>query len=79
MVLHRQQCGHQLDSVPEILQAEVFVEAVLIVVVIGDGDGDRRGVQDIFIACVDGLKGLPQAIETVIPRPFLLWAWRGEA
>src|SRR4051812_26365034 len=24
----------------------------------------NRGVQDIFIACVDGLKGLPQAIET---------------
>jgi putative transposase len=24
----------------------------------------NRGLQDIFIACVDGLKGFPQAIET---------------
>ena len=28
----------------------------------------NRGVQDVFIACVDGLKGLPQAIETVFPK-----------
>jgi len=28
----------------------------------------NRGVQDIFIACVDGLKGLPEAIETVFPQ-----------
>ena len=27
----------------------------------------NRGVQDIFIACVDGLKGFPDAIETVFP------------
>jgi putative transposase len=27
-----------------------------------------RGVQDIFIACVDGLKGLPEAIEAVYPQ-----------
>jgi putative transposase len=26
------------------------------------------GVQDIFIACVDGLKGLPEAIEAVYPK-----------
>jgi putative transposase len=26
------------------------------------------GVDDIFIACVDGLKGLPEAIETVLPQ-----------
>ena len=26
-----------------------------------------RGVKDIFIACVDGLKGFPEAIETVFP------------
>jgi len=26
-----------------------------------------RGVRDIFIACVDGLKGFPEAIETVFP------------
>ena len=27
----------------------------------------NRGVQDVFIACVDGLKGFPEAIETVFP------------
>ncbi|MBA2734636.1 MAG: IS256 family transposase [Acidobacteria bacterium] len=27
----------------------------------------NRGVADIFIACVDGLKGFPEAIETVFP------------
>ena len=29
---------------------------------------NNRGVEDCFIACVDGLKGLPEAIETVFPR-----------
>ena len=28
----------------------------------------NRGLQDIFIACVDGLKGFPQAIGTVFPK-----------
>jgi len=28
----------------------------------------NRGVEDIFIACVDGLKGFPEAIETVFPE-----------
>ncbi len=28
----------------------------------------NRGVKDIFIACVDGLKGFPQAIQTVFPK-----------
>lgn len=28
----------------------------------------NRGVKDIFIACVDGLKGFPEAIEAVYPR-----------
>jgi len=27
-----------------------------------------RGVEDCFIACVDGLKGLPEAIEAVFPK-----------
>lgn len=27
-----------------------------------------RGVQDIFISCVDGLKGFPAAIEVVYPK-----------
>jgi putative transposase len=28
----------------------------------------NRGVKDIFIACVDGLKGFPEAIETIYPQ-----------
>lgn len=28
----------------------------------------NRGVQDVLIACVDGLKGFPQAIESVFPH-----------
>lgn len=28
----------------------------------------NRGVKDVFIACVDGLKGFPEAIETVFPK-----------
>ncbi len=28
----------------------------------------NRGLKDIFIACVDGLTGLPEAIETLYPR-----------
>jgi putative transposase len=28
----------------------------------------NRGVKDIFVACVDGLKGFPDAIETVFPN-----------
>ena len=28
----------------------------------------NRGVEELFIACVDGLKGLPEAIETVLPK-----------
>jgi len=27
-----------------------------------------RNVEDGFVACVDGLKGLPEAIETMFPR-----------
>jgi len=30
-------------------------------------DMKQRGVQDILIACVDGLKGFPEAIEAVFP------------
>ena len=29
---------------------------------------NNRGVEDIFIACVDGLKGFPDAISTVFPK-----------
>jgi len=31
-------------------------------------DLKNRGVQDILIACVDGLKGFPEAIQVVFPR-----------
>ena len=31
-------------------------------------DLKSRGVEDILIACVDGLKGFPEAIETVFPQ-----------
>jgi putative transposase len=30
-------------------------------------DFKQRGVNDIFIACVDGLRGFPEAIESVFP------------
>ena len=29
----------------------------------------NRGVEDVLIAVVDGLKGFPEAIEAVFPRP----------
>src|SRR5947207_4879533 len=31
-------------------------------------DLQNRGVRDIYIACVDGLKGFPEAIQTVFPK-----------
>jgi putative transposase len=31
-------------------------------------DLNNRGLKDIFIACVDGLKGFPEAIQTVYPK-----------
>ncbi|MEI7489324.1 MAG: IS256 family transposase [Chryseobacterium sp.] len=31
-------------------------------------DLNNRGIQDILIACVDGLKGLPDAIKTIFPK-----------
>ena len=31
-------------------------------------DIKNRGVEDIFIACVDGLKGFPEAIKAVFPK-----------
>jgi putative transposase len=33
----------------------------------------NRGVKDILIACVDGLKGFPQAIETGFPEARVQW------
>src|SRR5262249_8340411 len=37
---HSQQRGHRINSVPQILQTNIFIGAVLTVVVIGDGDAD---------------------------------------
>ena len=31
-------------------------------------DLQNRGVEDILIACVDGLKGFPEAINSIFPR-----------
>ena len=31
------------------------------------GELKARGMEDCFIACVDSLRGLPEAIETVFP------------
>ena len=28
----------------------------------------QRGIQDCFVACVDGLSGLPEALETIFPQ-----------
>ena len=34
-------------------------------------DLHRRGVEDVLIACVDGLKGFPEAIEAVFPQAWV--------
>ncbi len=34
-------------------------------------DLQRRGVADVLIACVDGLKGFPEAIEAVFPKDWV--------
>jgi putative transposase len=34
-------------------------------------DLKQRGVQDVLIACVDGLKGFPEAIEAVFPQAWV--------
>jgi hypothetical protein len=40
--------GHGFDAVPEILQTQVFVGAVLIVIVVRDGNGDGAGPSRTF-------------------------------
>src|SRR5215510_3804997 len=40
LLLYSQQRGHRLNPVPQILQTNIFIGAVLIVVVIGDGNAD---------------------------------------
>src|SRR5262245_27320569 len=46
--LHRQQGGHQLDTVPQVLQPDVLVGGVLVVVVVGDWRDDRRHAECAF-------------------------------
>ena len=36
-------------------------------------DLQNRGLKDIFIACVDGLSGFPEAIQTVFPKTKVQW------
>src|SRR5215475_6220390 len=45
LLLHCHQRGHRLDPVPQILQANIFIGAVLVVVVIGDGNTDAWRLQ----------------------------------
>lgn len=33
----------------------------------------NRGLGEIFIVCTDGLKGFPEAIETVFPNAQVQW------
>ncbi len=34
----------------------------------------NRGLEDVFIFCVDGLKGLPEAINSIYPKTLTLKA-----
>jgi putative transposase len=36
-----------------------------------DNELKQRGVQDVLICCVDGLKGFPEAIEAVFPHAWV--------
>lgn len=36
----------------------------------------NRGIEDIFIACMDGLKGLPEAIGSVFPKAEVQLCWK---
>jgi transposase-like protein len=36
----------------------------------------NRGVQDIFIACIDGLKGFPEATNWDATHPTISQVWR---
>ena len=47
-LLQREKRGHRFNSVPQILQAQVFVGSMLIVVVIGDRYRDGAGLRGAF-------------------------------
>src|SRR5262245_55073988 len=49
LLLQSQQRGHRLNSIPQILQTNIFIGAVLIVVVIGVGDVAELG----SVSCSD--------------------------
>ena len=38
-------------------------------------DLKQRGVQDILIACIEGLKGFPEAIEAIFPKTTVQHVW----
>src|SRR2546425_4405057 len=48
LFLHRKQRRHEFDAVPEVLQAEVFVVAVLVVVMVANGNADLRNAKHAF-------------------------------
>src|SRR6185295_3610043 len=65
---HRQQLPHEVDPVPEVRQAQVLVRAVLLVVVVGDGDDDRRLGQEV-VEEVEGERAAQGRKEdAVLPR-----------
>lgn len=37
-------------------------------------DLQNRGVEDILIACIDGLKGFPEAIQSVYPNTAICYS-----
>ena len=77
-VKSRQEGPVQTKAVYVALGISVEGEKELLGLWISDSEGAKfwlrlyrmknRGVEDCFIACVDGLKGLPEAIEAVFPR-----------
>jgi transposase-like protein len=38
-------------------------------------DLQNREIEDILIACIDGLKGLPKAIQSVYPNTAVSFVW----
>ena len=78
-VKSRQEGPVQTKAVYVALGISVEGEKELLGLWISDSEGAKfwlsvftelknRGVEDCFIACVDGLKGLPEAIEAVFPK-----------
>ena len=71
--LHCQEGRHQLDSVPEILDPEVLVEAMLVVVVIAHPDSDRRHASRLHRRIspnepIDREAARPDPVQRSLPR-----------